>query len=108
MIAYFTRQFRKQYHDRSDGDHKHIQDAACHHDGIGIECSPGYRKIKDTNFYKAGKAMEAMEAYPDANEKFMELQDHYARISTLVIHTLEKMIETDEAIAAKIIEALEV
>lgn len=69
---------------------------------------PAIEKIKDTNFYKAGKAMEAMEAYPDANEKFMELQDHYARISTLVIHTLEKMIETDEAIAAKIIEALEV
>ncbi|QXE02886.1 hypothetical protein [Terribacillus sp. DMT04] len=69
---------------------------------------PAINKIKDSNFYKSGKAMKAIEAYPDANDKFMELQDHYARISTLVVHTLEKMIETDQAIAAKIIDELEV
>jgi hypothetical protein len=69
---------------------------------------PAINKIKDSNFYKSGKAMEAIEAYPDANDKFMELQDHYTRISTLVVHTLEKMIETDQAIAAKIIDELEV
>lgn len=64
--------------------------------------------IKNTKFYQEGQAMEAIEAYPEANEKFMELQDHYARISSLVIETLNTMIETDEAIALKIIDALEV
>ena len=69
---------------------------------------PAIENIKSTKFYQEGKAMEAIEAYPEANDKFMELQDHYARISSLVIETLNTMIETDEAIALKIIDALEV
>ncbi|MFJ6413332.1 MULTISPECIES: hypothetical protein [Terribacillus] len=69
---------------------------------------PAIENIKNTKFYQEGKAMEAIEAYPEANDKFMELQDHYARISSLVIETLNTMIETDEAIALKIIDALEV
>lgn len=69
---------------------------------------PAIETIKNTKFYQEGKAMEAIEAYPEANDKFMELQDHYARISSLVIETLNTMIEIDEAIALKIIDALEV
>lgn len=69
---------------------------------------PAIETLKNLEFYKEGKAIEAIQAYPEAINKFMELSDNYGRASTLVFDTLQTMIETDEQIAQRIIEALEV
>lgn len=68
---------------------------------------PNIELLKQLDYYTAGKAIKAVEASADANERVLELLDHYNRISTLVIDSLEKMIEADEAIAAQIIARLE-
>ncbi|QTN00539.1 MULTISPECIES: DUF5344 family protein [Bacillaceae] len=70
--------------------------------------TPYIKKLGELDYYKAGKAKEAMEAYDEANEKFMDLYDNYVRASTLVIDVLNTMIETDQAIAEQIIAKLEV
>ncbi|GAF65115.1 hypothetical protein [Alkalihalobacillus trypoxylicola] len=68
---------------------------------------PSIEKLASTKFYEAGRAEGAMAtAYVDANEKFNDLYDNYVRASTLVIDTLNTMIETDEAIAKQIFEAM--
>ncbi|MFP7493398.1 hypothetical protein SFC66_06370 [Terribacillus saccharophilus] len=67
---------------------------------------PAIETIKEASFYTEGKAMKAMDVYPDANEKFKELQDHYATISSLIYFTLEKMVETDQDIALQIAKEL--
>lgn len=70
------------------------------------QVEPNIIKLSELNFYTAGKAKEAMDAYADANEKIMDLYDNYVRISTIVVDILNKMIETDEAIAEQIIAKL--
>jgi mevalonate kinase len=74
---------------------------------LASKVEPNIMKLGELNFYTAGKAKEAMDAYADANEKIMELYDNYVRASTLVIDTLVKMVETDEEIAKQIFEKLE-
>lgn len=68
---------------------------------------PNVKKLKRVNYYSAGKAMKAVEASKDANNKTLDLLDHYYRVSSLVVETLQSMIEADEAIAERIIAALE-
>lgn len=70
--------------------------------------TPNIKKLGEINYYEAGKAKEAMEVYAEANEKVMDLYDNYVRASTLVIDVLNKMIQTDEAVAQQIIAKLEV
>lgn len=69
---------------------------------------PNISKLGELNFYEAGKAKEAMEVYAEANQKMADLFDNYLRASTLVIDTLNQMMETDQAIAEQIIARLEV
>ncbi|WP_077306408.1 hypothetical protein [Terribacillus halophilus] len=69
---------------------------------------PAIKEIMDVEFYTEGKAIDAIAAYPEANEKFLELVEHYNRISTLVNDTLTQMMQTDEYAAIRIIAALEV
>lgn len=69
---------------------------------------PAVEKLAETDFYKGGQAGGTKEAFASANIKFLELFDHYERASTLVTKILEEMIRTDEEIAVKVIEALEV
>jgi len=68
---------------------------------------PDIENLSACNFYQSGKAKKAMDAFPEANEKIMEIYTHYARASTLVIDTLNTMMEADETIAREIIEKLE-
>ncbi|MFA9457725.1 hypothetical protein ACERJO_13265 [Halalkalibacter sp. AB-rgal2] len=72
------------------------------------EALPAIKELGRLRFYEAGEAIEAMEVYPEANEKFQDLLDNYMRASTLVVDILVTMIETDEAIAEQIFAALEV
>ncbi|MFP7492935.1 hypothetical protein SFC66_04025 [Terribacillus saccharophilus] len=69
---------------------------------------PAIDEIAATEFYKQGNAKDAIAAYPEANEKFLELMQHYNRIATLVNDTLYQMIMTDEYLAIRIKAALEV
>ncbi len=69
---------------------------------------PNISTLGELNYYEAGKAKEAMEVYTDANKKMLDLYDNYMRASTLVIDTLNAMIEADQAIAEQIIAKLEV
>lgn len=69
---------------------------------------PNISKLGELNFYEEGKAKEAMEVYAEANQKMVDLFDNYMRASTLVIDTLNQMMETDQAIAEQIIARLEV
>lgn len=64
--------------------------------------------IDRTTFYKAGKAQAAINVHTDANNKIIELYNHYQRAQTLLMETLEKMIVADQAIASQIIERLEI
>lgn len=69
---------------------------------------PAIQEIMGLEFYKEGKAIDAIAAYPEANEKFLELMEHYSRISTLVNDTLYQMMQTDTFAAVRIMAALEV
>lgn len=68
---------------------------------------PNIELLQQLNYYTAGKAKSAVEAADDANERILELVEHYNRISTLVVDSLEKMAEADAAIAEQIIARLE-
>lgn len=68
---------------------------------------PNIEQLKGCHFYTSGKAQKAMDVFQEANEKTMEVYTHYSRASTLVIETLNKMIEMDEAIAMQIFEGLD-
>ncbi|MUK87589.1 hypothetical protein GMD78_04135 [Ornithinibacillus sp. L9] len=70
--------------------------------------TPNIKKLGELNFYQDGKAKKAMAAYAEANEKMLDLHDNYVRASSLVIEVLNKMMETDQAIAQQIIAKLEV
>lgn len=65
-------------------------------------------KIKDNTFYTAGEAKETVDTLGEANEKFLELVDHYNRASTLITFSLNEMMENDEAVAERIIGNLKV
>ena len=67
---------------------------------------PNILKLTEVKFYTAGKAMDTMEAFPKANARIQDLYDHYTRASTLVTEILQTMIETDEALAERIITKL--
>lgn len=69
--------------------------------------TPNVEKLGQLKYYTDGKAKEAMEIYAEANQKVLDLQDNYIRASTLVIDTLNTMMEADAAIAEKIIAKLE-
>ncbi len=66
------------------------------------------KKLSGLDYYTAGKAKDAMKVYDEANEKIMELYDHYSRASALIVDVLNTMIELDENIAKQIIAKLEV
>lgn len=68
---------------------------------------PNIELLTQLDYYTAGKAKETVESSAEANERVLELLDHYDRISTLVIDSLQKMAEADKAIAAQIIAKLE-
>ncbi|WP_062052304.1 hypothetical protein [Bacillus sp. JCM 19034] len=70
------------------------------------EALPAIKELGRLRFYQSGQAMEAMEVYPEANEKFHDLFDNYLRASTLVMDVLVTMAETDQAIAEQILTAL--
>lgn len=63
-------------------------------------------KLGTLNYYEEGKAKKAMEVYAEANQKMQDLFDNYFRASTLVIDTLNTMIETDQLVAERIIARL--
>lgn len=73
---------------------------------LETHAAPAIKKLSSTHFYTEGKAMKAMEVYPQANEKVMDLYNHYTRAASLVTEILNTMIETDEAIAEQIIAKL--
>lgn len=64
-------------------------------------------KIENIQFYREGKAKATIEAYTSANKKIIEMLEHYQRAQTLIIDVLEQMMRTDQEIATKIIESLE-
>lgn len=68
--------------------------------------TPNVEKLGQLKYYTEGKAKKAMEVYAEANEKVLELQDNYARASTLVIDILNTMVQTDADVANQIIEKL--
>ncbi len=68
---------------------------------------PNIQKLGSLNFYTEGKAMKAMEVYPEANQKVSDLLDHYIRAETLVIDILNTMMQADKEIAEQIIGKLE-
>jgi len=67
---------------------------------------PNIEKLGNLGYYTSGKAKKAMEIYPKANEKILDLVENYERASSLVYDILIKMIQTDEAIAEQIIAKL--
>lgn len=69
---------------------------------------PNIQKLKNIEFYTAGKAKNAMQVYPQANEKVLDLKDHYIRSSSLVFDILDKMIKTDKDLAEQVIAKLRV
>lgn len=64
-------------------------------------------KLKDTNFYREGRAINAINEYANANEKIVELCVHYQRAQSLVMDILVKMAEKDEEIARHITKRLD-
>ncbi|MFB6468427.1 hypothetical protein ACE38V_16760 [Cytobacillus sp. Hz8] len=68
--------------------------------------APNIEKLGNLEFYTAGKAMTAMEVYPEANEKILDLYDNYFRASTLVLDILNTMITVDETLAKEVIAKL--
>lgn len=68
--------------------------------------TPNVEKLGQLKYYTEGKAKKAMEVYAEANEKVLELQDNYARASTLVIDILDTMVQTDADIAEQIFTKL--
>lgn len=75
---------------------------------LDTNARPKIEKLGNTQYYTAGKAMKAMKVYQQANKKIMDLYDNYSRAETLVIDTLNKMMQADKAIAEQIIAKLEV
>lgn len=69
---------------------------------------PNIKKLSSLDYYTAGRAMKAMAVYDEANEKIMDLYDHYSRAATLVMDILLTMMEVDQQIAEQIIAKLEV
>jgi len=69
---------------------------------------PNVEELGDLEFYTAGKAKKAMDAYQDANAKVMEIHSHYKRASMLVIETLNEMMAADAMVAAQIIGKLRI
>ncbi|PKR82663.1 hypothetical protein [Heyndrickxia camelliae] len=67
---------------------------------------PNIEKFGNLEYYTAGKAKKAMEVYPKANEKILDLVENYERASSLVYDILIKMIQTDQTIAEQIIAKL--
>lgn len=68
--------------------------------------TPNVEKLGQLKYYTEGKAKKAMEVYAEANEKVLELQDNYARASTLVIDILDTMVQTDADVAEQIFAKL--
>ncbi|WP_099223942.1 hypothetical protein [Listeria costaricensis] len=69
---------------------------------------PAVKSLKSNKYLTEGAAKKAMDKVPKANERVLELEDHYNRASTLVFETLESMIQADEAIGQQIISALNI
>ncbi|WP_241463227.1 hypothetical protein [Listeria aquatica] len=49
-----------------------------------------------------------MKKVSDANDRVLELQDHYSRASSLVFETLNAMIQADQEVGEKIIASLNI
>ncbi|EUJ33937.1 hypothetical protein MFLO_01925 [Listeria floridensis FSL S10-1187] len=69
---------------------------------------PAINTLKSANYVTAGDAKKTMESVPDANERVLELRDHYERSSTLVFQILNEMVQADEKIGQEIAAALNI
>ncbi|MBC1521687.1 hypothetical protein ACSMFR_12690 [Listeria aquatica] len=70
--------------------------------------APAIKNINQQNYVTAGKAKKAMKKVSDANDRVLELQDHYSRASSLVFETLNAMIQADQEVGEKIIASLNI
>ncbi|WP_307892342.1 hypothetical protein [Bacillus swezeyi] len=57
---------------------------------------PEIKKLAESDFYKAGKALKTVESYPEILGKTMELFDNYSMAAQIVNYAMEKMYETDK------------
>ncbi|WP_088840578.1 hypothetical protein [Listeria sp. ILCC797] len=69
---------------------------------------PAVTKLKSTKYVTAGEAKKAMAKVDEANERVMELKDHYERSSSLVFDILNTMVQADQEVAEKVIAALQI
>jgi uncharacterized protein YukE len=73
---------------------------------LETNAAPSIEKLANIDYYTEGKAIKAMEAYAEANQKVNDLYDNYSRAAALVIDILNTMMQADEAIAEQIIAKL--
>lgn len=73
---------------------------------LETNAAPNIKKLGNLHYYVEGKAKKTMEVYGEANEKVMDLYDHYCRSASLVVDILTTMVKTDKAIAEQVIAKL--
>lgn len=64
-------------------------------------------EIDATKFYLDGQALRTMNELTSANERIIEVYEHYQRAQILVLDILDEMMQKDQEIANKIFKELE-